>query len=315
MLLSGNSAPPTRASLAATVETAILQTLAYVDIFDYPLTAAEIHRYLNAVAAPAGLVETMLAAGHAVSSQIAAHDGYYALAGREAIIETRRRRSAIARRLWPAALAYGALLAGLPFVRMVAITGSLAVDNVEANADVDYLIITANDRLWICRAFAILVVRLAARRGHSLCPNYLLSERALLFHDQNLYTAHELAQMVPISGAPLYRQIRQINCWTEAWLPNAGDAPRLPPEAAARPARPGRGGHLAERLLQTPLGTALEQVERRRKIPRFNGRERAGGTAAEAQFSADWCKGHFEGHAGRILDAYQKRLHALQIEA
>lgn len=322
MLLSSNGAPPTPASYAATVETAILQTLAYVDVFDYPLTAAEIHRYLSAVAAPAGLVEELLVAGRLVPARVVASDGYYALAGREGIIDTRRRRAAIARRLWPVALAYGTLLAGLPFVRMVAITGSLAVDNVEENADVDYLIVTANDRLWLCRAFAILAVRLAARRGVSLCPNYLLSERALVFRERNLYTAHELAQMIPISGAPVYRQIRTLNAWTDAWLPNANDPPQLSTEAPGEVgSRLGRTGYVAEWLLGTSLGTALEQWERKRKIARFSRQQRGEGASAaekaeaEAQFSADWCKGHFEGHASRILDAYQERLRALQVEA
>jgi hypothetical protein len=72
--------------------------------------------------------------------------------------------------------------------------------------------------------------------------------------------------------------------------------------------------------LGTPLGTALEQWERQRKIARFSQQQRgardngAGNEEAEAQFSADWCKGHFEGHANRILDAYQERLRALQVE-
>jgi hypothetical protein len=311
--LSSNGASSIRATPARVVETAILHTLAYVDIFDYPLTAAEIHRYLAGVAAPITLVETLLGNGRLVPGRLATCDGYFVLAGREAIVATRRRRARAARRLWPSAMHYGRILASLPFVRMVAITGSLAVDNVEEDADIDYLVVTANDRLWLCRAFTILIVRLAARRGITLCPNYLLSERALVFREQNLYTAHELAQMIPISGMAVYQEIRRRNDWVVGWLPNANSPPPLPdaPQTRARP--PQRtAGSLVEKILSTPLGAALEGWERERKIARFSKQHNR--NRAEAQFSADWCKGHFEGHAARVLRAYRERLEALEVE-
>ncbi|NJM05652.1 hypothetical protein HC891_04825 [Candidatus Gracilibacteria bacterium] len=37
------------------------------------------------------------------------------------------------------------------------------------------------------------------------------------------------------------------------------------------------------------------------------------GTRWEAQFAADWCKGHFESHGQRTLAAYQARLKSLGV--
>lgn len=296
------------------VESAILKALAYVDVFDYPLTAGEIHRYLPRVAAPAATVHDILANGRLVPHRLSCHEGYFMLPGREEVVATRRRREEIARDLWPVALRYGRILASLPFVRMLAVTGSLAVNNAEADADIDFLVVTANDRLWVCRALTVLVVRAAARQKVSLCPNYFLSERALIFNERNLYTAHELAQMVPIAGLEIYHKMRRLNRWAAEWLPNATKAPPTP-KAMLCPAAPadGRLAGAAEQLLRSRMGAYLERWEMGRKIEKF-GRARTGeqDDCAEVAFSADWCKGHFDGHAQRVLSAYAERVRTLE---
>ncbi len=293
--------------------TAIVQTVAYVDVFDYPLLPAEVHRYLVGRSAPLEAVEKLLANGALVPHHLERCDGYVTLPGRRQIVETRRQREATARRLWPLARHYGALIAQLPFVRMVAVTGSLAVNNAEPDADIDYLIVTANGRLWLSRAFVILVVRLAATRGIRLCPNYLLAERALVFPEQTLYAAHELAQMVPLSGHEVYQRMRGLNGWVNEWLPNAADSPD-PPAAlpGSRARRPSRLQQLLECALESRLGQGLEQWEMERKLARFSGQAAQG--TMEAHFAADWCKGHFDGHARKIMNAYGERVQALGVE-
>src|SRR5260370_36997232 len=92
-------------------------------------------------------------------------------------------------------------------------------------------------RVWLCRAIVVGLVRTAALRGVELCPNYFLSERALVLDERNLFTAHEAAQMVPLTGIETYQRMRTLHRWTETFLPNAGGHPRrLRP--AASPPRP-----------------------------------------------------------------------------
>lgn len=317
--------PTTRQSASPpSIEAAILQTVAYVDVFDYPLTSEEIHCYLVGVPASLAAVEEVLANGRLVPDHLSYHEGYFTLPGREEIVATRRQRREIAAHLWPVAIRYGHLINGLPFVRMVAVTGSLAVNNVEAEADVDYLIVTENDRLWVCRALVILVVRLAARRGIDLCPNYFLSQRALVFKDRNLYTAHELVQMIPLAGLDVYQHLRRLNEWTADFLPNANqDTPPsrslgftfLPSTlsgGSATPVASLRGRRLGEAVLRTRLGHYLEQVEMRRKIRKFMCQAKIGHqNNLETAFSADWCKGHFDGHGHHALETFDRQLQKL----
>src|SRR5687768_3350463 len=99
---------PAEAALPApglpALEWAIVQALAYADVFDYPLTALEIQRYLVAVEASLAEVEAALAPRSFLGGVLARRADYYTLPGREAIVETRLRRAQSAARCWPVAL-------------------------------------------------------------------------------------------------------------------------------------------------------------------------------------------------------------------
>ncbi len=289
---------------------AILQTVAYVDMYSYPLTAAEIHRYLVSVAASPE--EVAHALGHAqwAGRHLEERDGYYALAGRGFIVDIRRRRAEAARHMWPGALYYARLTAALPFARMVAVTGSLAVNNADPDSDIDFLIVTAPGRLWLCRAMAIVIVRYAARRGVPLCPNYFLSERALAFSEQNLYTAHELIQMVPVAGQAVYERMLDQNRWVSRFLPNAGRGPAGRARELSIPKPVAGLRRLGEAALRTPPGSWLERWEMERKVRRFSRQ-----ATDESAFSADWCKGHFEDHGHQAMEAFADHWQAIAQDA
>jgi hypothetical protein len=229
---------------------------------------------------------------------------YITLAGRNGTIETRRRRAAVSSAYWRRAIRYGRFIGGFPFVRMVAVTGALAMDNV-ADADIDYLIITEPGRLWLCRALVVALVRAAATRGATLCPNYFLSERAMVLDERNLFTAHEVTQMVPIAGSATYERFRSLNRWTEEYLPNAIGAPRRSTIIDAA----GRSRRVAEFALRSPLGSGLERWEQSRKMRKLG--QRSNGHT-EAAFGPDWCKGHFDDHGQLTLARYSDRLRSLE---
>ena len=290
----------------AEIEQAIVNTVSYVDAFDYPLTLAEIHRYLiNLPLSPTAVYEA-LNRRTLVPHRLRRLGSYYMLPGRDDIVTTRRQRQTSAERLWPEAMAYGRRIARLPFVRMVGVTGSLAVSNVGPAEDIDYMIVTADDHLWVCRAFVILLVRWAARRAITLCPNYFLAEGALRLSTQNLYPAHELTQMVPLFGLPVYEAMRRLNAWTDRFLPNAQGAPALPAYVPANQPLPVLGRGSLEALFNNRPGRWLDQTEMGRKVSRFR-REHPG--SQEAEFSAASCKGHFNQHQQRTIQAFERLVH------
>jgi len=313
------SPPPLRlaAPPAPQVEQAAIRAVAYADVFDYPLRAFEVHRYLHGTAATLEATELALARCSAPGGALSHRDGCYMLRGRESLVAVRDRRAAIADRLWPAALTYARLIAGLPFVRMVAVTGSLAWHNVDDKGDIDYLIVTEPDRLWICRWLTAALYRAVWLDGVRICPNYLITTRALAFADRNLYTAYEVARMTPIAGLGTYRRLRRANPWVEAFLPNAVNVPRAPQQAAPHRAHRvttglARLARLMQRILESPAGAVLERWEMKYRIRK---RLRLGHAGGEAAYGVDCFKSHVISHGRRIIAAFAERLRALEVGA
>jgi hypothetical protein len=181
--------------------------------------------------------------------------------------------------------------------------------NSDAHDDIDVLIVTAPDRVWLTRALSIALVYAGKLCGDTLCPNYVISERALALERHTLFVAHEFAQMVPVYGLAVYDRMRAVNPWVQCVLPNAA-APFWPqPEEAPGPLAHGLKRAL-EKLLAGRLGTTLENWEMRRKIRKFQGRLNQPGGAA--LLDRDHVKGHFEDYGGPVMRLYAER--AAQLE-
>ena len=281
------------------IQQAVLQTIKYADIFSYPLTYAEICRYLVSVCADIEAVKSAVTSLQE-AGQVSVVDDFVCLHGHEQHIITRNTRKEKSAHLWQAARRYAGLIQRLPFVRMVAVTGSLAMDNVDERADIDYLIVTKAGRLWLCRLLIIFLVKWAEKRDHvTLCPNFILSQNALELQSHNLFTARELTQMIPLTGLDIYQHIRQLNAWVDDFLPNA---PTAPEKTEPLPPQSNMIKRIAEAFLSLPGFGWLDGWEMRRKISKFAAENP---NAPEADFTPDWCKGHFDGHMGRVLQAYE----------
>ncbi len=289
------------------LENAILRTVLYGDVFSFPMTAREIHHFLI-TDTPCALtdVEAALRDSATLRTLLEQQGEWIALAGRSALFALRAEREAASLSLLTQARRYGLWLARLPFVRMVAITGALSMRNAaDARDDLDFLLVTATGRVWLARAFAIAIVRLARLRGVTVCPNYVLAESALAQDRRDLYVAHELAQMNPLYGFALYAEMRHLNGWSAGVLPNA-----LGPFHAEGECAPGRPFGALKRALEWALsgrlGDALEEWESRRKMRRFQA-QMAQATHG-ARLDGERVQGHFNDHGQRVLHEYALRL-------
>jgi len=295
------------------LDIAILKTIIYGDIFHFPMTTEEIHHFLicDRATTLSDIVNRLQTSTDLAENLC--HDGtYYALATRQELFDLRHSREAMMARLLSKVKRYGRLLAYFPFVELVGVTGALSMRNPSSDTDdLDYLVVTRPKRVWLARAFIILLVRLMRLRDIEICPNYVLASDQLKQSRQDLYIAHEIAQMLPLSNETLYQHFREQNLWSHDHLPNATQ-----PFYTLMNSPLNRVGFVIKRgvelLFSTPLGDWLEQWEYRRKVKRFQ--TQANTPTASAEIDEGHVKGHFEDYGHYVLDCYRQQLEAYHLD-
>lgn len=294
-----------------TLELAIVQTLAYADVFNFPMMADEIHHFLLGVSAKKVDVYTALNQPstwlneHIRSAEVNGTLFYALRIAASDIFEQRQQRQKVSSILWEKALYYGAWLGCLPFVRMVAITGALSVHNAaHLEDDLDYILVVQDGRVWLARLFAVALVRFVRLRGVTLCPNYVLSTEAMALDSSNLFLAHELTQMIPLFGYNFYEQMRELNRWADTFLPNA-QKPFYPTREYVPKRVLGMFKKLGEWVLKGALGDKLEAWEMRRKLKKLSVQSE---DTDEVKLDSQQVKGHFMSYGRMTLERYQARL-------
>jgi D-beta-D-heptose 7-phosphate kinase/D-beta-D-heptose 1-phosphate adenosyltransferase len=125
------------------------------------------------------------------------------------------------------------LISKVPTVLFVGITGSLAMMNADKNSDIDFLIITRANALWMTRLLSYIVLWLNGYKTRKpelnsekdkLCLNMWLDESNLVWNKKyrNIYTAHEIAQIVPlINKEHVYKKFLFLNKWILKFWPKS----------------------------------------------------------------------------------------------
>jgi hypothetical protein len=279
----------------------VLGSLVYADLFDAPLSLEEIHRYQIATSYSVAAISAALGNEPVLVARVSTEDDNYCLKGREALFAVRKERAEKSARVWKRARVYSRWLRRLPFVRMVAVTGALAVDNLNGRDDIDLLVISRTGRVWLCRRGLIAWVRIGRLLGDDLCPNYILSEGSLELSQRDFFTAHELSQMVPLFGGGVYEQMLAANEWARAYLPSLRAPGGGPVEAPPGARRTGP----VEKVLRRPAFDKWERWELdrlRQKLRSELGRD------AEVVLTPDQCKGHTGLHRAAVMTRYSWRL-------
>ena len=163
-----------------TIAQAIIRTIVFYDLFDFPLTPLEIQREAGGEI-PLKIICRYLKADERLREKW----GFYFLPGREEIVTVRQQRHNYGRRKLVIARRYAKIFGLSPWVRGIFLANSFGAHNLRDNGDIDLFIISAPGRLWLSRLYCTGLAELMGkrpRRGNKrdrLCLSFYISAARL----------------------------------------------------------------------------------------------------------------------------------------
>ena len=212
-----------RAPRLSEEESAILRTVLYSSLFEYPLTLRELRLSLLESLQDESSILEHYRSSKALQRVLDFRRNHFFLRGRDDLPEERRRREAGSQSLLKENRRLLTLICAIPYTRMVALSGSAAHLNLDGEGDVDLLIITRGKRVWSV-VLATLILTKLLRRRRMVCVNFVLSDDRLRIDRQDLFNANQMIHLKPLIGYDLYRRFLTENPFVFSFYPNFMDS-------------------------------------------------------------------------------------------
>lgn len=212
------------------MEKAVLKTLIYSDIFDYPLNLSEIHKWLiGKKATPRDLEKAIKKLNQ--ESRIKNYGKYFFLPRTKGSVLKRKKRWEQSKIYIRKVYMIAQIFKIIPWIKLVGISGGLSMENADKKDDIDLILVTSKNRLWISRFLILCLLNLTGQRrkpnqsikesAGKICCNILIEEDSLEQKRKDLYTAHEVLQMKPLMVRDgIYSKYLEENNWVFKYLPN-----------------------------------------------------------------------------------------------
>ncbi|MCX8008789.1 MAG: nucleotidyltransferase domain-containing protein [Patescibacteria group bacterium] len=212
------------------IRDSIIATLAYSHIFNYPLAIDELNYWLITDSSEKLQKTTMKDI-----PDVYTYQNYYGLLSEKLLkrhVNKRKKRKILSEQKYEIAKKIAKVLEKIPTILLVGVSGGLAMNNADKDDDIDFFVITLPNTVWITRFMILCVLELIGRRrkvgvqnvADTICVNMLIDSHhlALPIEERDVYSAHEVLQMVPIvQKGDIYGQFLQANSWIRNYLYNA----------------------------------------------------------------------------------------------
>lgn len=286
----------------------VLRTLLYYDIFRYPLNADEIYRFLGIGDVDRSAIDSCLASLKD-RRMIYQFGDFFSLNANSALIERRIKGNIAAGKFLVIARRKAKLISKFPFVRGVLASGSLSKGYIDEKSDIDFFIITHPGRLWIARTLLVAYKRIFLFNSHKhFCVNYFVDEKHLEIEEKNLFTATELATVLPLHGSTEYEKLQQCNPWLKDFFPNFQPRSTAEVPVASLP----WGKRFLEKFLNVFFGESLERFCQERTLARW--RRHYGKSYSATDFDIAFksksyaSKNHPSNFQRTVIETYEEKL-------
>lgn len=286
----------------------ILATLSYFDIFDYPLTQTEIAQFLKADYSHEEFSEDL----HILTMEnwIFKFDEFYMLHNNYSLVQRRRKGNAQAKTMLKTAENIAAFLSTFPFVKGVAVSGSLSKNFADENSDIDFFIITEKNKLWLARTFMHCFKKIAIlqKKQDLFCMNYYVDEKMLQIKEKNIYTATEIVTLLPLRGIQAFEDFFAENTWSKIFLPNHSLRISYVEETKSPFLK-----KAIEFIFRNPIGNLLDSLLMKLSIYQWNKKARSGKLNKRGiVMSMDASKHHAKPNPllfqKKFMDLYEKKI-------
>ncbi len=214
------------------LQQSIIETIAYFDVANFPLTQEEVWSYLwkpptVELMAVVAEIERMVEKGILETKY-----GFYFFSGRAETVE-RRRQAALCgefklkkarRAVW--------LIKSIPFLKTIFVCNSVAAETAADDSDIDFFIIARRGRVWWVRFISNIILFLAGMRRHGdfvadrICLSFYVDEdnldlTPLALGSDDVHFVYWMSQFLPLYDPEKYvLQFKERNTLITNCLPH-----------------------------------------------------------------------------------------------
>jgi len=198
---------------------AILRTLLYFDIFSHPLNKSELFRLIGI---RPDWEEFEQSLGELLTLNLVGNESnYFFIVNGGSSIQERIKKLDRSEKYHRISHFISRLISYHPFVKGILVSGSLSKSSFSRKDDIDFFVITEPGRLWVCRTILMLFKKIFLLNSKKyFCINYFIDTESLKIQDKNIFTATEIAFLIPHRNAELCGKFFAANDWIHTFFPN-----------------------------------------------------------------------------------------------